>query len=317
MKTSLLLLLIWLIIPNCVNAGVAPTYLGSWGGFQGGWAIATDASGFVYVVDGEWVRKFTSDGALLSSFDANYAPSQCHVSGITVDGSGNIFLAFPGGVMKFSGSGEYIGSWGGQGVMPGQLWDPVGIEVDANGLVYTIENVTGCHSEASGEMRIQRFANDGTYISGFPANGFDIGIAPDATIYVAAYSQSQVQHYTSSGALVAQWGSLGRGPGQFNDIARLCVDNAGSVYTLENRGSVTESEGRYRIQKFSSAGEWQCEFGEPGTGPGQFVFPRDVATDGFGNVFVLDSGASRVHRFGFGPVPAEGVSWGKLKAYYR
>jgi hypothetical protein len=57
-------------------------------------------------------------------------------------------------------------------------------------------------------------------------------------------------------------------------------------------------------------------WGEYGTGEGQFEAPCDVGSDGNGDIYVVDMDA-RVQKFGYGPVPANSVTWGRLKADFR
>jgi tripartite motif-containing protein 71 len=42
-----------------------------------------------------------------------------------------------------------------------------------------------------------------------------------------------VEKFTSSGAYLAQWGSLGSGPGQFQHPLGVAVDAGGNVYVAD------------------------------------------------------------------------------------
>ena len=53
----------------------------------------------------------------------------------------------------------------------------------------------------------------------------------------------------------------------------------------------------HRIQKFTNTGTFLTKWGSSGTGDGQFAFPRDVAVDGSGNVFVGDDANRRIQKF--------------------
>jgi DNA-binding beta-propeller fold protein YncE len=52
-----------------------------------------------------------------------------------------------------------------------------------------------------------------------------------------------------------------------------------------------------RIQKFTSAGAFVATWGSYGTGNGQFSTPKGVAVDGAGNIYIADTGNSRVQKF--------------------
>lgn len=85
------------------------------------------------------------------------------------------------------------------------------------------------------------------------------------------------------------WGSLGSGPGQFNQPKGLAVDGAGVVYVADSLNN--------RVQRFSADGTLLGQFGSAGTGNGQFQSPFDVAIGPTGDVFVVDRNNHRVQRF--------------------
>src|SRR5262245_21556382 len=76
---------------------------------------------------------------------------------------------------------------------------------------------------------------------------------------------------------LSQWGSIGSGPGQFQEPRGLAVDPAGVVYVADF--------GNNRIQKFSSSGALLKVWGTAGSDDGQFYGPCAVALDGQGHVF--------------------------------
>jgi DNA-binding beta-propeller fold protein YncE len=88
---------------------------------------------------------------------------------------------------------------------------------------------------------------------------------------------------------LAQWGSLGSGPGQFNQPHGIAVDASGFVYVADY--------GNHRIQKFTSSGDYVTHWGSLGVGNGQFSGPDAVAADGSGNVYVVDDANSLVQKF--------------------
>jgi len=75
--------------------------------------------------------------------------------------------------------------------------------------------------------------------------------------------------------------------------------------------------GNDRVMVFDGSGTPAQSFGSTGTGPGEFNRPNDVATDANGHIYVVDNANCRVQVFGPGSTPAEGTSWGRIKANYR
>ena len=79
------------------------------------------------------------------------------------------------------------------------------------------------------------------------------------------WDNNRIQKFTSAGAYVTQWGSLGSGNGQFQQPGGIAVDNADNVYVADS--------GNNRIQKFTSAGVYVTQWGSLGSGNGQFDTP--------------------------------------------
>lgn len=58
-------------------------------------------------------------------------------------------------------------------------------------------------------------------------------------------------------------------------------------------------QGNHRLQAFDSTGSFVAQFGEFGSGPGQFSQPRGLAVDSQGRILVADSGNHRLQRLAF------------------
>jgi peptidylamidoglycolate lyase len=64
-------------------------------------------------------------------------------------------------------------------------------------------------------------------------------------------------------------------------------------------GSIYVSDGyrNTRVIEFGPAGEFVREWGQPGSGPGQFNVPHGIAVDTAGRVYVADRGNARIQVF--------------------
>jgi hypothetical protein len=107
-------------------------------------------------------------------------------------------------------------------------------------------------------------------------------------------------------------GSVGGLGGEMNNPASVATDAAGNVYLADTNN--------HRIQKFDSAGTFErtwgkavnmttggnlctaasgntCQAGSTGGLGGEMEFSRGVATDGAGNVYVVDQNNNRIQKF--------------------
>ena len=99
--------------------------------------------------------------------------------------------------------------------------------------------------------------------AGTPGSTFsrpaDVAWDRDGNIYVAdgIGSNNRVARFDKDGRFLAQWGSTGTGPGQFDGVKAIAVDPQGRVYVAD--------AGNQRIQVFDAAGTFTREFGGFGT----------------------------------------------------
>ena len=108
----------------------------------------------------------------------------------------------------------------------------------------------------------------------------------------------QVVHFAPDGTFVRAWGTNGSGPGEFNwrptnpdegpDAGFVAADNAGNLYVSDGYN--------FRVQKFSSEGEFLLEWGSSGEQDGQFQPPTvgPVSVDAEGKVHVSDFGRVQI-----------------------
>jgi DNA-binding beta-propeller fold protein YncE len=95
---------------------------------------------------------------------------------------------------------------------------------------------------------------------------------------------------TSSGpSFVTEWGSYGRGDGQFRQPSGVASDASGNIYVADRNN--------HRIQKFDSEGNFVTMWGSYGRGDGQFYYPEGLATDSSRNVYVVDTYNNRIQKF--------------------
>jgi secreted PhoX family phosphatase len=113
-------------------------------------------------------------------------------------------------------------------------------------------------------------------------------------MYLAEFDDDRIYKYSTSGKLLAQWGTHGSGPGQLDSPDKLALDSQGNLYVTEV-GSQSPA-GNSRIQKFSPNGMSLAQWGTFGSAPGQFNTPVGIAVDEKGEIYVADVGNHRIQK---------------------
>jgi uncharacterized protein (TIGR03663 family) len=121
-----------------------------------------------------------------------------------------------------------------------------------------------------------------------------LAVDQEGNLYVADSGNNRVQKFSPDGIFLAEVGGAGSGNGQFNEPWGVAVDAQGNVYVADTWN--------HRIQKFDKDLKYVTQWGSPTSDlknprPGEFWGPRDVAVDAEGNVWVADTGTSRVLKF--------------------
>ncbi len=197
---------------------------------------------------------------------------------VTVDDSGNIFVADPGSnrVQKFDSDGNYLDKWGSLGTGNSEFNAAICIEYAPDGYLYVSDFYN---------HRIQIFDTDGNYIDQFPIPSLgypaDSLIAENGDIYVTDVANDMVRWFDSRFSPVHTWGSFGSGDGQFNGPWGIDASpDGGRLYVLDNDND--------RIQVFTNNGIYLSQFGGSGTAPGQCFDCQGLAVNNYGLVYVTD-----------------------------
>lgn len=271
------------------------------------YAICRDSSNNFYVtvgIGGQYrVWKFNSSGQSVNSFSGGVPVFGANGSGngqfggpcygITVDSSGNIYVADSGNnrIQKFNSSGVYQSQVGSLGSGNGQFGGvgPFGLARDSSNNIFAAD---------LSNNRVQKFNSSLAYQSQFGSSGsgngqflgpYGVAVDGSSNIYVADNGNHRVQKFNSSGVYQAQVGSFGSGNGQFLYPQGIAVDGSNNVYVADAFN--------HRAQKFNSSLTYQAQVGSSGTAHGQFDAPSGVAVDTSGNLYVTDLRNNRVEKF--------------------
>ncbi len=181
-------------------------------------------------------------------------------------------------VSVFDGAtGRLLSSWGAN-----RFIMPHGLTVDREGNLWLTD--VGLHQvfkcSPTGEVLL-RLGEAG--VPGGDDKHFnlptDVAVLADGSFYVSdGYQNTRVMKFTAAGRFEFQWGTKGRGPGEFHLPHGITVDGQGRVIVCDR-----ENE---RLQVFDAKGVFQQEWKGPQLGK-----PYGIDTGPDGHLFVIDGGS--------------------------
>lgn len=211
-------------------------------------------------------------------------------------------------VNVFSTVGEFVRCIGSKGTGEGQMREPSGLHVTADGSLWVVD---------SGNARLHLFDADGKLLRTFGAYGNGKGqfIAPaglellpnTGNLLIADAGNHRLQIVEPDGTWNGFIGSFGHLNGEFDTPRGVAVDEAGSIYVADT--------GNGRVQKLTAGGTfvgwWGADTsggdGWHGTdtsiqpkreyGPCRFQGPSDLTVDPEGSIFVVDGAAGVMQKF--------------------
>jgi len=301
---------------------------GSLARFNGPRGLATDSAGAVYVADA-WnhtIRKVTPAGLTStlagkagSTGSADGVGTEARFSyeprGVATDSTGNVYVAdtynhtirkiTPAGLVStLAGAAGSKGSEDGKGA-DARFWAPSSVATDSAGNVYVADTYNHTIRKISASGIVSTLA--GTAGMNGSADGVGTearfkepqGVAADSAgnVYVADTGNSTVRKVTPTGlvsTLAGQAGAIGSIDGvgdeaRFHGLQGIAVDRAGSVYVAEDLNHTIRRITPDRVVS-TVAGTAGSSGSADGIGTNaRFSYPRGVATDGDGNLFVADS----------------------------
>jgi DNA-binding beta-propeller fold protein YncE len=198
---------------------------------------------------------------------------------LAVDLQDNVYVAdiTNYGIAEFDHAGKFIRRFN----FPSGGQMPTGVAVDVLGNVYVAD---------VGNSRIVKFDPRGRISKTLPTLNLPVGVAVDAAgnIFVAGHrvQDHYVQKFNSDGKLLAEFGTTGKGDGQFfvdvnhAGLEQITTGPGGNVYVTD--------PAEFRVVEFDNSGAFVRNFvADPESAPRPLV---GVAVDGAGNVYAESGG---------------------------
>jgi len=199
-----------------------------------------------------------------------------------------------------------IDQWG--QLPEGRAWGSTSaVEIDKDGRSIWVAERCGANS-CIGKMDppILKFDHSGKLLASFGAGMFvfphGICVDKDGNIWVTDGQGKddkghQVFKFSPEGKVLMTLGKAGvagDGPDTFNQPNDVAIAPNGDIFVADGHRPKT---GNARVVKFSKDGRFIKQWGEHGSGPGQFEMPHALAFDSRGRLFVGDRGNNRIQIF--------------------
>ncbi|HWR98902.1 MAG TPA: 6-bladed beta-propeller [Candidatus Methanoperedens sp.] len=283
--------------------GTLLRYVGTYGTgpgrFQWQTGIAFDAADNVYLTDYQTntVQVFDATGAFLRQWGGfGRGPGQFYMPrGLAIGADGRVYVCDTRNnrIHILDPYGTYLESWENFSAVAGLFSNVGGAAVSAQGEVFVAD--TGNH-------RIQVFDNDGGYLWQFGTYGSgngqlaypsDLALDEAGNVYVMDTGNGRVQVFDQSGAYLRSWGRL---TGPFGSTSSI-YKNAQGIDVKNGRVYVADTD-NHQISVHDLLGGFVTRFGGFGWwSDTQMLWPRDVAADAAGVIYVADTQRYLVQSF--------------------
>ena len=252
------------------------------------WGIAVNSRDEIAVTSNHKVQIFDCKGNFLRSFGRQGSDKGQFQfpRGIAFGKDRYIYVADKNNhrIQIFNEEGRYMSMFGGERSLDSQLKYPRGLSLDSNGNIIVADQ---------GNKFIKIFSPDGKFLT--KIGGPSSLSAPIHCIQSGDYlivsdnGDHSVKVFTREGYYKYQFGTRGKGNGEFDHPRCLSVTKSGHVLVCDKKN--------HRVQVFELNGKFVDKFGKEGSNLGEFKYPLSVALLSNGEIVVSDHGNHRIQIF--------------------
>jgi sugar lactone lactonase YvrE len=290
------------------------------------------AGGTITTIAGNGLQGDTGDGG--AATNASLSQPQ----GVTLDAAGNLYFAdyvnnrirkvdINSNITTFAGNGNGFGSFSGDGgqATNASLGFPFGVAADAAGNLYIADSDNNRIRKVGTNGIIKTVAGDGNFV--YSGNGGDGGPATSATLdypkgvavdaagnlYIADTADNRIRKVGTNGIITTLAGNGNQGYSGDGDAATnseldypdgLAVDTAGNLYIADHNNSRIRMVATNGIIKTVAGNVTNGFSGDGGSATNaRLDYPRGVALDTLGNLYIADGGNNRIREVHFAGLP--------------
>lgn len=263
---------------------------------------------------------------------------------VEADSEGNVYVGDQGKqrIQELSKSGDFITQFGSEGQF--SFSAPMGIFLDSAGDLWITDSERNQVQEWLTGSFLFKGARIGSLGTGNGQFNHPADVAPDGkgNLWVLDKGNNRLEKFNETGEFLAAIGSNGGAAGQLNAPSALAIDSSGNLWvadTANNRIEEFNEKGEFvlvfgrSVNKTKIETPWTteaerglctaasgnvCQAGVAGSTNGQMKAPQGIAATSGGNLWVADTGNSRLKKFGptgslINTISSEGSEAGKVK----
>ena len=193
---------------------------------------------------------------------------------------------------------QVVLAWGTNGHADGEFDIPIAVAVNQKDEILVTDFR---QTNAETKSRVQRFDQEGRFLSSFETDPMPGGMAldKDGFLYLTHMMKHKVSVYDPVGKLVREFGKQGSAPGQFEQPGGIAFARDGSVYVAD--------QANQRVQRLSPQGEPISSWGKHGSAAGEFGGkssqrgrgggPHFLAFNSQGDIYTTEASEGRVQKF--------------------